>query len=232
MLSASKPIDAKGHDGIVTIEAQEPTCTEPGHTQQTECSVCNAVLSASKPIEATGHDEIVTIEELKPTCTEPGHTQQTECSVCNAVLSESKPIEAKGHMEVIDKAVPPTYLTTGLTEGSHCSVCEAVLQAQSVVPMVETPPMLALPKLLTAIEEEAFAGDTFVCVVLPDGCQRIEAGAFRGCTQLQYIEIPASVTAISDTAFEGCSDQLIVITTAGSAAEAFAQKHEISCVLR
>ena len=232
VLSASKPVDAKGHDEIVTIEAQDPTCTVPGYTQQTECSVCKAVLSESKPVGAKGHAEIVTIEAQAPRCTEPGHTQQTECSVCKQVLVPATPVPALGHTTVIDKAVPPTYLTTGLTEGSHCSVCEAVLQPQSVVPMVETPPMLALPKLLTAIEEEAFAGDTFVCVVLPDGCQRIEAGAFRGCTQLQYIEILASVTAISDTAFEGCSDQLIVITTAGSAAEAFAQKHEISCVLR
>ena len=225
-------IPALGHSESVTIEELKPTCTVPGYTQQTECSVCGLVLSASKPVDAKGHDEVVTIEAQAPSCTEPGHTQQTKCSVCKQVLVPATPVPALGHTTVIDKAVPPTYLTTGLTEGSHCSVCEAVLQAQSVVPMVETPPMLALPKLLTAIEEEAFAGDTFVCVVLPDGCQRIEAGAFRGCTQLQYIEIPASVTAISDTAFEGCSDQLIVITTAGSAAEAFAQKHEISCVLR
>ena len=225
-------IPALGHSESVTIEELKPTCTEPGHTQQTACSVCKAVLSESKPVDAKGHSEVVTIEAQDPTCTQTGTTQETSCSVCKQVLVPATPVPALGHTTVIDKAVPPTYLTTGLTEGSHCSVCEAVLQAQSVVPMIETPPMLALPKLLTAIEEEAFAGDTFVCVVLPDGCQRIEAGAFRGCTQLQYIEIPSSVTAISDTAFDGCSDQLIVITTAGSAAEAFAQKHEIACVLR
>ena len=90
----------------------------------------------------------------------------------------------------------------------------------------------ARPPELRVIEAEAFAGGTFACVVLPDGCKAIGAGAFKNCAQLRFIEIPASVTSIDGSAFAGCSDSLIIVTVSGSEAQRFAQEHEINCVLR
>ena len=139
-------------------------------------------------------------------------------------------IPAKGHTEVTDDAVPATHATTGLTEGCHCAICGKVLVAQQTIPVVEVP-MMTLPVELEIIEEEAFAEDTFVCVVLPNGCTRIGAAAFKDCTQLRFVEIPASVTTIAATAFEGCSDDLIIVTVSGSEAERFANVHGITCVL-
>ena len=92
--------------------------------------------------------------------------------------------------------------------------------------------VIALPAELETIEAEAFAGDTFVCAVLPEGCGAIGAGAFRDCAQLCFVEIPETVTSIDGSAFEGCSDDLIIVTVSGSTAANFAKAHDITCVLR
>ena len=135
------------------------------------------------------------------------------------------------HKPVTDPAVPATHVTTGLTEGSHCSLCSEILVAQEEIPVVEVP-VIALPAGLEAIEAEAFAGDTFVCAVLPKGCRAIGAGAFMDCAQLCFVEIPESVTSIDESAFEGCGDGLIIVTVSGSTAANFAKAHDITCVLR
>lgn len=134
------------------------------------------------------------------------------------------------HDPVIDPAVPATHATTGLTEGSHCSICGEILVAQQEIPM-EDVPVIALPAELETIEAEGFAGDSFVCAVLPYGCRTIGASAFMDCTHLRFVEIPESVTSIDGSAFYGCADDLIIVTTSGSEAERFANEHNIVCIL-
>lgn len=141
-----------------------------------------------------------------------------------------KYIEGHKHSTTIDHAVPATHVTTGLTEGSHCSECGEILVEQNVIPMIDVK-KIVLPTGLKTIEEEAFAGDTFVCVVLPENCSTIGTGAFRNCAQMRFVEIPASVASIDDTAFDGCADDLIIVTASGSVAERFAKEHNIECVL-
>ena len=140
-------------------------------------------------------------------------------------------LEDHTHIPVIDPAVPATHVTTGCTEGSHCEICGEVLVAQQIIPVVEVK-KLVLPAKLEVIEAEAFAGGTFACVVLPDGCKAIRAGAFRDCAQLRFIEIPTSVTSIDSSAFDGCGKGLIIVTVSGSEAERFADAQGITCVLR
>ena len=102
--------------------------------------------------------------------------------------------------------------------------------AQQEIPAVKVAQKIKLPADLKTIEAEAFAGDSFVCAVIPDGCRAIGAGAFRNCAKLQFIEIPASVTSISATAFTGCGADLIIVTTSDSEAQRFAQSNDITCV--
>ena len=45
---------------------------------------------------------------------------------------------------------------------------------------------------------------------------------------LRRVEIPASVAVIAEDAFEGCSNELVIVTPKGSAAESFAQAHGLS----
>ena len=128
----TEAIDATGHTPVEVAE-QPATCTEPGHTAGTKCSVCGATISGIEKIPATGHTEVID-EAVAATCTEPGKTEGKHCSVCNEVLVAQTVIPAKGHTEVIDPAVEPTCTTPGKTEGKHCSVCNTVIVAQEEVP--------------------------------------------------------------------------------------------------
>ena len=139
-------------------------------------------------------------------------------------------VEPCTHTPVTDPAVPATHVTTGLTEGSHCAICGEVLVAQQIVPIVQVEKVV-LPAELEVIEAEAFAGDSFECVVLPEGCKAIGAGAFRDCAKLRFVEIPESVEFIDGSAFDGCSG-LIIVTVPSSAALCFAQEKGITYVLR
>ena len=47
--------------------------------------------------------------------------------------------------------------------------------------------------------------ETLVSVTLPDGLDRIDAGAFSGCAKLQSVSIPQTVTVIDRSAFNGCA---------------------------
>ena len=62
--------------------------------------------------------------------------------------------------------------------------------------------------------------------MIPDTVTTIDFRAFWDCTSLTRITIPASVTKIDSTAFEGCKkDKLVWVVTPGSYAETYAKKN-------
>ncbi len=128
----TEAIAATGHTSVEVSE-KPATCTEPGHTAGTKCSVCGATLSGMEEIPATGHTVVVD-DAVAATCTTPGKTEGKHCSVCNKVIVAQQEIPAKGHTEVIDPAVEPTCTEPGKTEGKHCSVCNKVIVAQQEIP--------------------------------------------------------------------------------------------------
>lgn len=58
---------------------------------------------------------------------------------------------------------------------------------------------IQLPATLKSIGNEAFAMTSFSTIELPQGMETIETDAFLGCSQLEEIEIPASVSRIGKT---------------------------------
>ena len=88
-----------------------------------------------------------------------------------------------------------TATITAATAGGVTASCEIT---------VREPFTLNLPAGLAVIGEEAFMGDeSLEAVIVPEGCQSIEARAFANCPNLIYVRIPASVESIADDAFEG-----------------------------
>ena len=65
---------------------------------------------------------------------------------------------------------------------------------------------LTLPAAVKEIEEEAFYGDSSLDeVVLPEGIEKIGARAFAG-SSIRRIFLPASLSEISEDAFDSCAD--------------------------
>lgn len=63
--------------------------------------------------------------------------------------------------------------------------------------------IIRLPGQLMEISESAFEGDTFTHVYLGDTVTKISSLAFANCSELIYIQMPASITSISSDAFTG-----------------------------
>ncbi|MBQ1312591.1 MAG: leucine-rich repeat domain-containing protein [Blautia sp.] len=81
---------------------------------------------------------------------------------------------------------------------------------------------LYLPRDLTDIEEEAFAGLSVRLIRLAGDVERIQDHAFAGCTSLEQIYIPESTTEIAGNAFEGCN-LLTIVGHSGSYAQEYAE---------
>lgn len=77
---------------------------------------------------------------------------------------------------------------------------------------------------LTSIGEGAFRSCTALkSIVLPEGVTTIEKDAFFDCSKLSTVTLPASLTAIGDYAFDGCSDKLKFTVVEGSYAQQWAE---------
>ena len=87
--------------------------------------------------------------------------------------------------------------------------------------------VLTLPSGIKSIDEEAFEGIAASVIKLPDGIETIGKRAFADCNGLRRIYIPASVSSIEEDAFENSSN-VVIYGIDGSAAERFAQQHDIS----
>ena len=105
-------LSATGHS-LVTIPANEGSCTEDQTSAGKYCKVCEKVLVEPEVLkEAPGHLE-VTDAAVEATCTEDGKTEGKHCAACNEVIVEQKVIEAKGH----------SYDGGSCEEPGVCTVC-------------------------------------------------------------------------------------------------------------
>ena len=84
-------------------------------------------------------------------------------------------------------------------------------------------PDFSLPAAIITVDESAFEGIAATIVYIPDTCTSIGKWAFKDCTKLTQIRIPANC-AIGTDAFSGCVNVLI-FSTKGSAAETYANSH-------
>ena len=84
-----------------------------------------------------------------------------------------------------------------------------------------------LPAQLIRVEESAFEGLDVKSVYIPDSCTSIGTYAFKDCTDLKRIRIPAGCTVGAD-AFDDC-EKVYIFGTVGSSAEHYCRNHS-NCV--
>lgn len=85
----TEEIKATGHT-VVVDNAVEPTCTKPGLTEGSHCSVCNEVLQAQEEVPALGHTWSAGEVTTAPTYTTVGVKTFT-CEICGETRTESIP---------------------------------------------------------------------------------------------------------------------------------------------
>ena len=122
----------------VDSPAIEPTCTEPGWTSETRCSVCGKHVSGHTEIPPKGHTKVIDIEGCEATCITEGHTEESHCSECGIVLSRSEPtpINPNNHVHLdITEAIDATCVSEGRTEGAYCTDCSTTVAVSEIVPI-------------------------------------------------------------------------------------------------
>ena len=107
----SDPIPALGHT-VVTDKGYAATCTTPGMSDGSHCSVCNTVIVAQSVIPAKGHTEVI-VPGYEAGCLSSGLTDGISCSVCKTVIQPQEPIARLGH----------EYKYTDNGNGTHDGVC-------------------------------------------------------------------------------------------------------------
>ncbi len=71
--------------------------------------------------------------------------------------------------------------------------------------------VVVVPENVKRIGIDAFANKNIESVLLPEGLESIERGAFRNCRELTFVKIPEGVVQIADSAFSGCTALRYVI---------------------
>lgn len=132
----AEDMPANGHTEVPDA-AVAPTCTEPGKTEGSHCSVCNEVLTAQQTVNALGHDMGEFEQTTAPTCTAKGvKTATCKREGCNH--TETQDIPAKGHtLEKVEK-VAATESKEGVKEHYRCTECgDLFLDENGTTPATE-----------------------------------------------------------------------------------------------
>lgn len=132
----TEDMPASGHTAVPDA-AVAPTCTEPGKTEGSHCSVCGEVLTAQQTVNALGHDMGEFEQTTAPTCTAKGvKTATCKREGCNH--TETQDIPAKGHtLEKVEK-VAATESKEGVKEHYRCTECgDLFLDENGTTPATE-----------------------------------------------------------------------------------------------
>ena len=146
----------------------EPTCTQPGYSGDTLCSVCNEIIEKGKATPAKGHtpaSEKINVKES--TCAEEGYTGDTLCSVCDEIIEKGEAIPTKEHTPVSEKinVKEATCAEEGYTGDTLCSVCNEIIEKGEATPKKEHTPVSEKINVKEATcAEMGYTGDTLCSV--------------------------------------------------------------------
>ena len=81
---------------------------------------------------------------------------------------------------------------------------------------------------VTKIAEKAFSSETLKSVIITNGIIKIDWFAFEGCTSLESITIPSSVTSIGYSAFASAPASLTIYCHSDSFAQNYAKSYGLA----
>ena len=154
-------------------DAKDATCTAPGYTGDTYCTVCNEMVKKGEVIHAKGHTEVID-PAVEPTCTAPGKTAGAHCSVCGTVIKAQEEIPAKGHSWNEGEITTSPACENAGVKTYTCTVCNAT-KTEAISATGHTPVQIP-EKPATCTEPGHKAGTKCsVCKAILSGMEEIPA---------------------------------------------------------
>lgn len=186
---------------VTVRELSAATCETEGENRFTSDEYDNAffaVQTKNVTVAALGHDWEVAVYTWATdhrsvtatrTCRNDGRHIQSETATATWAIIQSPTNSEAGRRK---------YTSAAFINKAFVTQTETVAD----IPALGTLNKLTLPSSLTEIEEEAFSGGAFQCVIIPNGVTKIGDRAFKDCPNLIYVYVPNSVTSIGEGAFD------------------------------
>lgn len=189
------------HPNAKMVVDKEPTCRIQG-SQHLECEECGFVGPA-EVIEKIDHISSDWIIEKEATCLEAGN-QYIECTMCK-MRQANAPIPKTGHTPgewILDKQA--TNTEPGKTH-QECDICKEVLDTAEI-PTTGTAGLAFSQNADGTYTVTGIGTCTDTVIYIPGAYEggavtAIGEKAFAGCTKVEKIILPNSVTEIGDRAF-------------------------------
>ena len=204
---------ALGHTEEI-IPGYPATCTTPGMTDGSYCSVCDANIKIQEVIPATGHTEEI-IPSVAPTCTETGLTEGKKCTVCGEITVQQEVVDILGHDFAEGTCTrcgeaDPDYVTVIATGWSGYTTWELTSDGKLTFSPTEQQEngqtnlknywkvngILTLPW--------GDYAESITKVVIEEGIHDIGQMAFYELTNLREVVLPESIVEIRNYAFKNC----------------------------
>lgn len=198
--AATVSIVYKFADGSVYLQTKSGKTLTPGHTQRLSTQIAKA------------------------DCKSSGAFFMTEAGV-----AEELPTEPIGYLKVVTlgestlSAEELTSIAGNLANGAVIDLGEATFAATEF-PMdfarKTNLQEIALPRNIQTFASEAYSGAFYNCtnlkrVTLPEGLTAIGANCFRQCSQLESIDLPATVGSLGNLAFYNCKALTAIVIPEG-----------------
>ena len=214
---SAQNIPATGHS-VVTDAAVAPTCTEPGLTEGSHCSVCGTVIVQQKTVPATGHSLVKAANKVPATCTEAGVDEYWQCTVCEKLFSDQKAQNEIGAPIVIPAHGhnwgAPTY--TWASDFSSITARRVCL-ADSTHQETETSIAYSAMKAPTA--EGSREMQYVVRFSNPAFRPQKKSVLIPALQNMTVLELPAGLKTIGEEAFEGIGSQAVILPKGCAAIE-------------
>ena len=199
---AQKTVAALGHTEVVD-KGKAPTCTESGVSDGKHCSVCGTVTVKQNALEALGHTDGEWITDKEAGKTEDGF-RHMNCAVCGEKI-KTETLYATGSLGLIYELNEDKASYT-LTQFGTCTDTEII------IPSVYN----GLP--VTAIGDKAFDQwwlmdnhhysqeaidnlNKITGVKIPGSVKSIGRLAFRGCGNIENVDLAEGLVSIGEHAF-------------------------------
>lgn len=203
-----------GHE-MITITAQNATCTEDGWEEYEACIHCK--YSTQAIIPAFDHEFVNNI------CEHCGKEYGSTLLFALNMDGESYRVQGIGDFKGKDLIIPSTYkglpvTVIGDNAFDKCKQLESVILPNTVHTIGKSAfsgcyslKQIDIPNSVTRILYHAFSGSDIATISLPESLVELGNAVFFYCEKLESIKIPNGITSINGQLFDGCSNLTSVI---------------------